>query len=173
MILDIFMAMPNDFIFEDLELYAVTCLLIAAKSQEKDQYIPRSSQLMKHLTQSKTYDEIIYGLTSTKIVKCEREILKAINWDYENYPTFYSIIELFRSQGLLYDSDIVLPYILQNEDHTLHILVLVDKYIELFSLLILQTETFINVNPYLITCALLAVSRKSAGIHPEWPQELI
>ena len=52
-------------------------------------------------------------------------------------------------------------------------IILVDKYIEFFSLFILQDQTFINVNPYLQACSIITASRISASIAPIWPDEMI
>eukprot|EP00347_Sterkiella_histriomuscorum_P024067 403332416 len=167
----------------NFELYAISSLMIAAKSLEKDEKIPKSGYLIKHLSSynqgMSNYEREDYryqiqnGCSSPLIVNCEREILKAINWDFENYPNFYSIIDLYRSQGVLFSQDRVLNphfqcYDLLSENTVL----LVDKYVEFFSLLCLQDHTFLNINPYLICCAIIAASRKSAGILPIWPAEL-
>jgi len=100
-------------------------------------------------------------------------MLKTINWDFENYPNFYSAIELFRSQGLLFSTDKVYnPHFQCYDTLTENTLLLVDKYIEFFSLLCLQDHTFVNQNPYLVSCAIIAASRQQAGVMPLWPSEL-
>ena len=43
------------------------------------------------------WEEVLKGCTAPKLIKIEREMLKAINWDFENYPNFFTIVELFRS----------------------------------------------------------------------------
>lgn len=82
---------------EDWELYALCALLIAAKSNETDEKIPKSGHLIRHLTNLDTWTEVIQGYTAPRLVKCEREILNAINWNYENHPNFYAIIDLLKS----------------------------------------------------------------------------
>lgn len=95
---------------EDYQLFALTSLFIAAKNLEKDDNIPKSGYLIKHMPVNfyAPQEVITNGCCSPKIIKLEREILKAINWNYEQYPTFYSVTEIFRSQGVIYDSDKVL-----------------------------------------------------------------
>ena len=120
------------------------------------------------------YTEIVNGCSSPRITRCEREILKTINWNYENYPTFYSVAEAFRSQGVIFDSDrVVNPHFQVQELPSYNTVLLVDKYIEFYSLLVLQDSSFVNLNPYLITCAILSASRRSASLLPLWPQELV
>lgn len=110
--------------------------------------------------------------SSQLITDCEREILNTVNWDFEAYPTFYSIMEIFRSQGVLFSSD----RLSTADAPTSHTLLLVDRYLDLFSLLILQDATLLpNVNPYLLTCAAIAASRRSNGVTQQlsdWPPEL-
>jgi len=38
---------------------------------------------------------------------CEQEqyILNTIDFDLDNYPVFYDIVEMFMAQGILYSSD--------------------------------------------------------------------
>jgi hypothetical protein len=89
----------------DFEIYGLTALLISAKSYEKDDRIPKSGHLIRHMTKFDPWEDIVNGVTSPRIIKCEREILKAISWSFENYPSFYTIVELFKSQGVLYSTD--------------------------------------------------------------------
>jgi len=46
----------------------------------------------------------------------------------------------------------------------LHTVSLVDKYADLFSVLVLQESGFASLNPYILACAVVAASRRSAGI---------
>ncbi|CDW77946.1 cyclin-j isoform 1 [Stylonychia lemnae] len=158
---------------QDFELYAISSLMIAAKQLEKDDKIPRSGYLVKHLNSNMMRFDHVEGGSSPKIVQCEREILKQINWDFENYPNFYSMIDLFRSQGVLFTQDRIFnPHFQCYDLLSDNTVILVDKYIEFFSLLCLQDSQFLNQNPYLICCAIIAASRKSAGVIPVWPNEL-
>jgi len=40
----------------------------------------------------------------------------------------------------------------------------VDKYVDLFSVLVLQHSSFASDNPYILACAVIAASRRSSGI---------
>lgn len=80
---------------DELEIYAVVSLMIAAKMIEKDDRIPKSGMLLKNLSSHLKYSEISQGCVSARLVKTEREILKANNWNTENFPYFYSIVEVF------------------------------------------------------------------------------
>lgn len=61
-ILDLFFSNLNNLIRNftkyEYELYAITSLLIAAKSQEKDDKIPKSGSLAKHLSQHISWMEV-------------------------------------------------------------------------------------------------------------------
>jgi len=89
-------------------------------------------------------------------------------------PTFYSILEIYRSQGIIFESDKVFnPHLRYFDLPNTSTVLLIDKYIEFFSLLILQDSQFININPYLTTCAVIAAARKSAGLQNIWADELV
>lgn len=101
------------------------------------------------------------------------EILNVISWKYEQYSCFYTILEIFTSQGILFDNDSVFSsfgeiYVPIDKKS----LSLVEKYTEFFALLCLQDEKFINFNPYLVACAVISAARNQCGISPVWPTEL-
>ena len=103
---------------------------------------------------------MLRGCTAPKLIKIEREMLKCINWDFENFPNFFTIVELFRSQGVFYSSDRVFnPHYQSYDMVSENTLLLADKYIEFFSLLCLQDNNLIIENPYLLSCAIIAASR--------------
>ena len=51
---------------------------------------------------------------------------------------------------------------------------LLDKHVDLFSILALQETQFLNVNPYILACSILAASRFVSDllISRIWPPEL-
>jgi len=59
--------------------------------------------------------------------------LTTIDWHLETYPTFFSVLEIFRSQGVLFDTD-QCP---SGRAPSSHLVFLVDKYLDLFSLMCL------------------------------------
>ena len=65
------------------------------------------------------------------ITRCERDILNVLNWNLESYPTFFSVLELFRAQGVLFDTD----FAGLQPSPPLNLVPLVDKYLDLFSLM--------------------------------------
>ena len=73
---------------EQYKQCAATCILIAAKSYERDETIPKSQQFHEFLTQE---------ATTTTIIECERQILNTLSWEIESYPTFFSLLEIFRA----------------------------------------------------------------------------
>lgn len=36
------------------------------------------------------------------IGRTERIILNSLRWDYEKYPTFFQIVDIFRMQGIVF-----------------------------------------------------------------------
>jgi hypothetical protein len=153
-LLDIFISfsqhIPND--EESYKLIAVTCLLVSAKSYERDDMIPKSSHLQHFLKLNLGDNQYT---RSEKITSCERQILNTIDWHLETYPTFFSVLEIFRSQGVLFDSD------KGPSGHTPspHLVFLVDKYLDLFSLMCLQDANLAILNPYTVACAIVSASR--------------
>lgn len=105
------------------------------------------------------------GIISSEVItRCERDILNTIGWDLETYPTFFSILEIFRSQGVLFDTD--------PGPITPATVILVDKYLDLFCLLVLQDPSLCLLNPYILSCAILAASRTVTLRFKSWPDEL-
>jgi hypothetical protein len=101
------------------------------------------------------------------------EILNIISWKYEQYPCFYSILEIFTSQGILFDKDTVYSNFAEIDVPVdKKSLSLVEKYVEFFALLALQDDKFINLNPYLVACAVISAARNQCDITPIWPAEL-
>lgn len=169
--------------YQEQQQYALASLFIAAKIIEKDDRIPSSQKLMQFLPNKRIdfyqsqHSQNQNRNSSVPLVSCEREILITTSWGFEQYPDFYSILEIFRSQGVVYSSDRITHQVSASQigassvnQNTIY---LVDKYVEFFSLLCMQDQNFININPYLVCCAILSASRRKAEVIPEWPKELI
>lgn len=75
---------------EQYKLCAATCILIASKSYERDETIPKSHQFQEYLIATQE-------ATNATIIECERQILNTLSWEIESYPTFFSLLEIFRA----------------------------------------------------------------------------
>lgn len=152
-----------------MTLCAATCLFIAAKSNESDQNIPTSLDLHKHMVGPDVTIPCEYECSSPMITRCERQILNGLNWNLDTVPSFYPIVNIFRAQGVLFSCDSNLGEI------TLHSVNLVDKYIDLFCVIVLQEATLVGMNPYILACAVIAASRACSEVvtaDSMWPEEL-
>lgn len=184
LIMDLFLATKDDSEISDeqYKLCSVTCLLIAAKSFELDDLVPKSAKLQQIIQYPGEHFKVENGCSSPLITDCERQVLNSLSWDFETYPTFYSIVSMFRAQGILFNTDnmattphndslIVLVPIQPN------LVILVDKYLDLFCLLALGDPAFVGANPYILACAILAAGRRASGVvssevDKSWPTEL-
>lgn len=82
----------------------------------------------------------------------------------ETYPTFFSVLEIFRAQGVVFDDDAL------NTGAPLNLaqVILIDKYLNLFSLLALQDHSLSALNPYILSCAILTCARSVASLVEPW-----
>lgn len=95
------------------------------------------------------------------LLKAETQIMQRINFEPCQISGFYSILELFQAQGILCDHDILVnPNNQKRRKCDLQALKLVEKYVEFFSLMVLQDHTFINENPYIIACSIVSAARR-------------
>jgi Cyclin, C-terminal domain/Cyclin, N-terminal domain len=145
---------------EQYKVCAATCLLIAAKAFERDEEIPKSASLHRLIVGESEVIHVEHGCSSPLITLWERYVLNSLNWDFESFPTFYSILEVFRAQGVLFEHDL-LPCPLQ-----------ADRHLETFSQQVLSDAAFVSVNPYLVACAVVAAARHCCHARQLWPLEL-
>ncbi|TNV84057.1 hypothetical protein FGO68_gene6144 [Halteria grandinella] len=166
---------------EQYKLCAITCLFIAAKSFEIEEIIPKSCDLVKMMNET-SGEEIISDITNTfqLIPDCERQVLNTLDWNFESEPTFNSIIENFLAMGILLEQDRSISVVTSKlEPLNENTLILVEKYVNLYSVLALQESSLVGKNPYLLACGIIASARQAAGIlnfkTPDrvWPPELV
>lgn len=111
---------------------------------------------------------------------CEQEqyILNLVVFEFDTYPLFYDIVEMFMAQGVMFTTDFVASQ-QQEPGMTVPIeanqksVTLMEKYIDFFSLLSLQDHKIVNTNQYLIACSIISAARKHCNIQPIWTTELI
>ena len=104
---------------QQYKLCAVTCLFIAAKSFEIEEFVPKSSDLIRLMNKCTINDNTIsqnnvdcsdnkvteVDNSSPLIPDCERQVLNTLDWDFESEPTFNSILENFLCMGILLEDD--------------------------------------------------------------------
>ena len=82
---------------------------------------------------------------------CEQEhyILNLVIFEFDTYPLFFDIVEIFMAQGVMFTAD----QVLSQQDSKLHPIqadqksvTLMEKYIDFFSLLSLQDHKIVNTN---------------------------
>ena len=82
---------------------------------------------------------------------CEQEhyILNLVLFEFDTYPLFYDIVEIFMAQGVMFTTDNVV----NQQDGKVHTITadqksvtLMEKYIDFFSLLSLQDHKIVNTN---------------------------
>ena len=82
---------------------------------------------------------------------CEQEhyILNQVIFEFDTYPLFYDIVEIFMAQGVMFTNDQVLSH-QENKVHPIQAdqksVTLMEKYIDFFSLLSLQDHKIVNTN---------------------------
>jgi len=113
-------------------------------------------------------DNTRFNSKKNELVAQETTILNEISFDLDSYPSFFDIVEIFMSQGILYSSDQHCNEPIKDEQCTK----LIEKYIDYFVLLSLQDHKLVNTNQYLIACAIVSASRKISNISPAWSIEL-
>lgn len=159
-------------------LQALCCLFIAAKNHEKDNKFPSSRRFLKQLPgykATKTEQDIEieafekgrnflkggkpenqkYNSRKNELITLEKTILNTVSFDLDSYPSFFDIVEIFMSQGILYSSDKHFNGTINDEKCTK----LVEKYSEYFVLLSLQDHKLVSTNQYLIACAIVSAAR--------------
>jgi hypothetical protein len=98
-------------------------------------------------------------------------------FEFDTYPLFFDIVEMFMAQGVMFTSDMVISQ--QEAGATVPIeanqksVTLMEKYIDFFSLLSLQDHKIVNTNQYLIACSIISAARKHCNMQPIWTPELI
>jgi hypothetical protein len=96
LILDLYASQVSQINLSELQLLAVSCLMISTKYHEMKY---PSAQSLNSATRN--------AYSSDYIIKKEGEIMKKINWDLLQY-TVHDYVQLYLNQGCLFDSDEVL-----------------------------------------------------------------
>ena len=71
-------------------------------------------------------------------------------------------MEIFRAQGILFEQDRTSLSLC--DPLPLTYVTTVDKFIDLFCLIMLQDPAFVSVNPYLLACAVILAARCCSSV---------
>lgn len=117
-----------------------------------------------------------FNAKKNELCEQEQNILNLVVFEFDTYPLFFDIVEMFMAQGVMFTSDHVVN---QQDCTTLPIqadqkaVTLMEKYIDFFSLLSLQDHKIVNTNQYLIACSIISAARKHCNMMPVWTSELV
>jgi len=155
--MDLYTSLRKDVSPHDLQLIAITCLMISTKFHEMK--YPSASSLNSATRNAYTYETIIGK---------EAEILACIGWDLLRY-TVLDFVHVFINQGCLFETDMlskagqrVTP---QNSEY-------LRRYAEFFTDFCIQEESFLYVNQLQLACAIIAFSRRYSKVSVVYPREL-
>ena len=93
LMMDMYTSIQSNVTSNDLQLIAITCLMMSTKFHEMK--YPSASSLNSATRNSYTYESIISK---------EGEILATLNWDMLKY-TVLDYVHVFINQGCLFDTD--------------------------------------------------------------------
>lgn len=158
----------------DLQLIAITCLMISTKYHEMK--YPSASSLNSSTRNAYTYEQIISK---------EGEILATINWDLLRY-TVLDYVHLFINQGCMFETDYFTnnqvqstsgsnnksPNCQASKAITPQNCEYLRRYAEFFTDFCIQEESFIHVDSLHLACAIIAFSRRYAKVSVIYPREL-
>jgi hypothetical protein len=101
----------------------------------------------------------------------EQIILNQIDFQMDSYPVIYDIVEIILSQGILFSSDFTpnsssVQTVPRFEKSIIEEL---ERYVDFFTLLSVQDFRLVNMNPYLVSCAIVSASRKYVRLTNSWP----
>ena len=143
----------------DSQLAALASLLVSAKFIQMK--YPSADSLNSAADNSYSYDQI---------VRMEGHFLSVINWELLQY-TVLDYLNLFLAQGCLFGTDRVLTKDSENrikQEQAVNM----RKYAEFFTDFCIQERELLSEPAHLITCAIIAFTRKHLNCEVIWPVEL-
>ena len=87
---------------KNIQLYSLTCALIAGKYDELDENIPLISELQRHLSNLLTLNEMAPHFND--VVECERQVMRFFNWDLMMIMPIH-FIKCLLSNGVLFNNE--------------------------------------------------------------------
>ncbi|CAG9334194.1 CCNJL_4 [Blepharisma stoltei] len=138
-----------------LQPIGLIALLVAAKSEEGDENVPRFHQLVR-FTQNSV----------ATLKRLELELLTTLKWQIVVVTPLH-FIYFYTSHGVVFINDAIGASRVNERTASY-----VRKYAEFFADLALQEHEFIQFSAENIACACIAGARKVVGIFNIWPAEL-
>jgi hypothetical protein len=145
-------------------LVAVTCLIIAAKYEEKEEgFVPSAERILGYLRLQGQSNEFS---TPSFVHQTEVSILTMLNWGL-TIVTPLHYLGLYHKKGLIFSSDTMgyEPLVPKVMDY-------LKKYSDFFSDLCLQEYSFHQYSPSLLAAAIVLAARKAINVRPIWTPQL-
>lgn len=143
---------------------ALCALLVSAKFVQMK--YPSADSLNSATDNAYSYDLII---------AMEARLLNVINWELLQYPVF-EFINFFLAQGCLFPNDYILQRtglnpesIPATQEHAGNI----RKYAEFFTDFCVQETELVSSDALVLTCAILAFTRKHLNLKVIWTDEMV
>jgi hypothetical protein len=145
-------------------LVAVTCLIIAAKYEEKEEgFVPSAERLLAYLRLHGQANEFS---TPSFVHQTEVSILTMLNWGL-TIVTPLHYLGLYHKKGLIFNSDTM-----GFEPLVPKVFEYLKKYSDFFSDLCLQEYSFHQYSPSLLAAAIVLAARKAINVRPLWTPQL-
>ncbi len=152
--------MPKDREYDTI-LIQIVCLLISTKYLQ-----------IKYPGADALNDMVQRRYTKDFIIHMEGQVLATLNWNLMVYPVF-DYVRLFIGQGCLFENeDILSAESKAKEKPTSQLASHFRKYAEFFADFCQYQESLMTVDPYLLTCSIVAYTRKFMGVAVIWSQEI-
>ncbi len=155
--LDVIMA-ENTIAESDLQSLGIVCLLLAAKTGEKDHQVSQVRTLFQHKMK----------IEKSEIRKYEMQVLSLLNWDLQ-CVTAMDFLQIFTHQGILFNGDrthLGKPAS-QKLALTLH------QYAEFFADMCLQEyKILLAADPLYLAAGIIGAARKMLKLEKVWSPEL-
>lgn len=140
-----------------LQLFAICCLIIAAKYEEAEENVPSPAQLKHYAVNTYSTD---------LIQQMELLVLDKLNWTV-SVVTPLHLLGYYLEKGVLYEADT-----LRGDALIVKLPKYIRKYSDFFADLSLQEYKFQQYPASIMACAIVLASRKALGVQPVWRAEL-
>jgi len=145
-------------------LVAVSCLIIAAKYEEKEEgFVPSAERMLGYLRLQGHANEFS---TPPFVHQTEVTILTMLNWGL-TIVTPLHYLGLYQKMGIIFNSD-TMGY----EPLVPKVLEYMKRYSDFFADLCLQEYSFRQYPPSLTAAAIVLAARKAINVRPLWTPQL-
>jgi hypothetical protein len=156
--------MPKDRDYDTI-LISIVCLLISTKYLQ-----------IKYPGADALNDMVHRRYNRDLIINMEGSVLETLDWNLMVFPVF-DFVKLFISQGCLFEHEEILPSNSSSQTQevsrpTPQLAAHFRKYAEFFADFCQYQDCLMAVDPYHLSCAIVAYTRKYMGVSIIWRQEL-